>query len=189
MYWVRAPTVQSTDNAPSTMSAVDYELLHRCMGHPSKDVLRAGLKHIKDFPDVYIPSNEPVCPGCQLGKQPNHPFTHNEMHVTNPFELVYLDLKSFPVELYHKFKYAIILYDDYTSMGWVLGMHSKDQALLAVKAFLKYVQVQYQLEVKGWMSDQGGTYKSKAFEQLMHDNGIHVYDSAPHTPQQNGCAE
>ena len=39
-------------------------------------------------------------------------------------------------------------------MGWVLGIHSKDQALPAVKAFLKYVQVQYQLEVKGWMLKQ-----------------------------------
>ena len=74
-------------------------------------------------------------------------------------------------------------------MGWILRIHSKDQALLAVKAFLKYIQVQYQLEVKGWMSDQGGEYKSKAFEKLMHDNGIHVYDSVPHTPQQNGRAE
>ena len=92
MYWVCAPIVQSTDNATSSMSTVDYELLHRHMAHPSKDVLRAGRKHIKDFPDVYIPSNEPVCPGCQLGKQPNFPFTHNGMRVTKPFELVHLDL-------------------------------------------------------------------------------------------------
>ena len=171
------------------MSTVNYKLLHRHMGHPSKDVLRAGWKHIKDFPNVYISFNEPVCPGCQLGKQPNCPFTHNEMRVTKPFELVHSDLKSFPVESYHKFKYAIIFYDDYTSMGWILGICSKDPALLAVKAFLKYVQVQYQLEVKGWMSDQGGEYKLKAFEQLMCNNGIHVYDSAPHTPQQNGCTK
>ena len=38
------------------------------------------------------------------------------------------------------------------------------------------------------MSDQGGEYKSKAFEQLMCDNGIHVYNSAPHILQQNGGA-
>ena len=79
MYWVCTPTVWSTNNATSTMSTVDYELLHCHMGHPSKDVLRAGQKHIKDFPDVYISSNKPVCPGCQLGKQPNCPFTHDEI--------------------------------------------------------------------------------------------------------------
>ena len=39
------------------------------------------------------------------------------------------------------------------------------------------------------MSDQGGEYKSKAFKQLMHDNGIHVYDSVLHTPQQNDHTE
>ena len=42
MYWIRAPTVQSTNNVTSTMSTVDYELLHCHMEHPSKDVLRAG---------------------------------------------------------------------------------------------------------------------------------------------------
>ena len=80
------------------MSTVDYELLYCCMEHPSKDVLRAGQKHIKEFPDVYI-----------SGKQPNHPFTHNEMCAKN--------LNSFPMESHHKFKYTIIFYDDYTSMG------------------------------------------------------------------------
>ena len=39
------------------------------------------------------------------------------------------------------------------------------------------------------MSNAGGEYKSKAFGQLMRDQGIHVYESAPHTPQQNSCAE
>ena len=73
MYWVCAPIVQSNNNATSAMSAVDYEFLHCCMGHPSKDVLKAGQKHIKDFLAIYIPSNEPVCPGCPLGKQPLHP--------------------------------------------------------------------------------------------------------------------
>ena len=92
---------------------------------------------------MYIPSNEPICSGCQLDKQSNHLFIHNEMHVTKPFELVHSDLISFPVESYHKFKYAIIFYDDYIFMGWVLGICSKDQALLAIKAFLKYIQVQY----------------------------------------------
>ena len=87
-------------------------------------------------------------------------------------EIIFItDLKSFPVESYHKFKYATIFYDNYTLMGWVLGICSKDQALPAVKAFFKYIQVQYQLEVKGWMSNQGGEYKSKAFEQLMCDVG------------------
>jgi len=62
---------------------------------------------------------EPICPGCQLGKQPNHPFAANETRAMKPFELVHSDLKSFETESYHRSRYVIIFYDDYTSMGWI----------------------------------------------------------------------
>ena len=39
------------------------------------------------------------------------------------------------------------------------------------------------------MSDAGGEYKSKVFDKLLLDNEIHVFQSAPHTPQQNGRAK
>ena len=136
-----------------------------------------------------IPPVEPVCPGCQLGKQPNRPFAANETHATKPFELVHLNLKSFETESYHRSRYIIVFYDDYTSMGWIKPLRTKDQALPATKEFIKYIQNQHSASIKGWMSDAGGEYKSKAFRQLMHDQGIHIYESAPHTPQQNGCAE
>ena len=50
-----------------------------------------------------------------------------------PFELIHSDLKSFEVESYHKYKYVIIYYDNYTSMAWVICLRSKDQALTATK--------------------------------------------------------
>jgi hypothetical protein len=189
MYWARAAPIRNLDSTRLSTSAVDYELIHRRLGHPSKEVIRAGRKHIKDFPDVNIPSVESVCPGCQLGKQPNRPFSKNEVRATKPFELIHSDLKSFEVESYHKNKYAIVFYDDYTSMGWVLAIRSKDRALSATKEFLTYVSNQYNTQVKGWMSDAGGEFKSAAYKQLMRDHGIHIYESAPHTPQQNGRAE
>jgi transposase InsO family protein len=79
--------------------------------------------------------------------------------------------------------YTIVFYDDYTSMGWVLAIHTKDRALSATKEFLTYVSNQYNTQVKGWMSDAGGEFKSTAYKQLMCDHGIHIYESAPHTPQ------
>ena len=39
------------------------------------------------------------------------------------------------------------------------------------------------------MSDAGGEYKSRAFDDLFKGEGIHIFQSAPHTPQQNGHAE
>jgi len=101
------------------MIIIDYELLHCRLGHPFKDVLRAACKHVKDFPSMTIPPVEPICPGCQLGKQSNRPFAVNESHTTKPFELVHSDLKSFETQSYHRSRYIILFYDDYTSMGWI----------------------------------------------------------------------
>jgi len=116
MYWVRAPPVHDVISAGIDMIAIDYELLHRRLEHPSKVVLRAAHKHVKNFPSVTIPPVEPVCSGCQLGKQPNYPFAVNKSRATKPFELIHSDLKSFKSKSYHRSRYIIIFYDDYTNV-------------------------------------------------------------------------
>jgi len=59
--WVRAPPVHNITSASIDMITIDYELLHRWLRHPSKDVFRAARKQVKDFPSVIIPPVEPVC--------------------------------------------------------------------------------------------------------------------------------
>jgi len=122
MYWARAPPVHDITSATINMIAIDYELLHRQLTHSSKDVLRAACKHVKDFPNVTIPHVEPVCPGCQLGKQPNYSFAVNGSRAMKPFELVHSDLKSFETESYHRSRFIIIFYDNYISMGWIKSL-------------------------------------------------------------------
>jgi len=100
-----------------------------------------------------------------------------------------LDHKSFPVTLYQKFKYVITFYDDYTSHAWTMPLHSKAAAITAAKDFLKMVHVQHDVHIVGWMSDAGGEYKSDLFDQALLEKGIKIYQSAPRTPMQNGCAE
>jgi transposase InsO family protein len=39
------------------------------------------------------------------------------------------------------------------------------------------------------MSNAGGEYKSNTFLKTLKDAEIKILQSAPHTPQQNGCAE
>ena len=55
--------------------------------------------------------------------------------------------------------------------------------------FLQMVKTQFQTLIQGWMSDFGGEYKSIAYDNLLKGEGIRIYNSAPHVPQQNGCAE
>ena len=51
------------------------------------------------------------------------------------------------------------------------------------------IKTQYGKTIKEWMSDAGGEYKSTAFIKALNKQGIKVLQSAPHTPQQNGCVE
>ena len=39
------------------------------------------------------------------------------------------------------------------------------------------------------MSDFSGESKSIAYDDMLKGEGIRIYISAPHVPQQNGCAE
>ncbi|KAL7281613.1 hypothetical protein ACG7TL_004930 [Trametes sanguinea] len=106
-----------------------------------------------------------------------------------PFELIHSNLKSFPVDSYHKYKYAIMFLDDHTSYAWAVCLRFKDAALTATKHFLANVENQFKTKVQKWMSDGGGEYKSKAFDNLLKDKGIEILQSVPHQPQQNGRAE
>ena len=172
-----------------TVCNLDYQTMHRRLGHPSKDVLRHAREHTADFPTIEFPKEEPLCRGCAEGKMPLRSFPPSVRRASRPFELIHSDLKSFPVDSYHKYKYAIMFLDDHTSYAWAVCLRSKDAALTATKHFLANVENQFKTKVQKWMSDGGGEYKSKAFDALLKDKGIEILQSVPHQPQQNGRAE
>ena len=68
LFWLGASSV-----TPTSLNLVykeDYEIMHRCMGHPSKDVMRHALQNTKGFPKLNFPRSEPLFPGCAQGKMP-----------------------------------------------------------------------------------------------------------------------
>src|SRR6267154_771125 len=168
---------------------VDFEVIHHRLAHPSNDVLQTASKYVKDFPSkIEIPEDH-VCPGCAQGKMTNKSFPSSQTRATKPFQLIHSDLKSFPIESYRKYKYAIVFLNDYTSTAWTMNLCTKDAALPVTKRFIAMVETQYHEKIKGWMSDAGGEYKSKAFLEMLHDRGIKILQSIPHVHQQNGRAE
>ena len=119
------------------------------MGHPLKDILQHACKHIKNLPDVEIPTEVSICPGCAMGKLPNRSFPSNQQCATHVFELIHSDLESFSTESYHHHKYVITFIDDFTSMAWTTPLHSKDAALVLTRHFLKLVSTQFNAKVQG----------------------------------------
>ena len=75
-YGIRSiPTIRS--NYIASVSKVDYDIMHRRFGHPSKAVLRHAQKHMQRFPEIHFPTEDCICPGCALGKMSNRAFPEN----------------------------------------------------------------------------------------------------------------
>ena len=124
IYWFSATLLkEQTDVAQlSTIFAVDCDLWHCQMGHPSKDVLSQARRHIENFPKDLAspPSNAPICRGCAEGKMHLQPFEDSTSRASRPFELIHSDLKELPVLSYHHYKFFVTFLDDYTSHSWIV---------------------------------------------------------------------
>src|SRR6201996_3091849 len=187
IYWLFAEI--ATVQEGQCIYSVDYELMHKRLGHPSKDVMAQFPKQSNGTKRFDMPKDVPVCPGCAQGKMPASPHTPSESRASAPFERIHSDLKSFPVLSYHKYKYFVSFIDDYTSHAWIILLRQKSAAITALKQFTAMVKTQYGADIKEWMSDAGGEYKSDAFLKTLKDAGTKILQSVPHTPQQNGRAE
>ena len=128
--------------------AVDYETVHHRLEHLSKETLRCARENMTNFPEVKIPFNDPICSGCALGKMPNCPFPSSKYQAIQPFQLIHLDLKTFPTLSYYKQKYMITFYDNFISHAWISALTTKDKALQATRHFLAYVKNQYHATVQ-----------------------------------------
>jgi hypothetical protein len=66
IYWLSDRlTSQHAMLAMSSVTTVDYNIMHRHFAHPSKDVLRHASGNTQNFPsNMLFPSNDPVCQGC-----------------------------------------------------------------------------------------------------------------------------
>jgi len=118
------------------------------------------------------------------GKITNRHFPLSNYCVTCSFQLIYSDLKTFPVISYYWQKYIIIFYD-----YWISVLTTKDKAIQATKHSLAFVENQFHTAVQIWMSDSRGKYKSTAFNDLLENRGIRILQSAPYTSQQNNHME
>jgi Integrase core domain len=185
IYWLEACTSDKHRHftMPTTIYKVDYDLMHKRMGHPSMDVLCNAKNHTKGFPnDIIYPEETPLCWGCAQGKMPSASFPSSQSHASRPYEKVHSDVKSFPVASYCKAQYFISFLDDYTSHATVVLINKKSSVIVALKQFLSYIETQFNVTVKEWMSNAGGEYKSEAFDAVLCDKGIRILQSVPHTP-------
>ena len=151
LYWLDATStaVEAQSVIMPIIYTVDYDLMHRRLGHPSKEVFQRAMDNTKGFPDgIKIPTTQDVCPGCAQGKMPATSHPPSDTRATAAFECIHSDLKSFPILSYHKYKYFIVFFDDCTSHVWITLLCDKASAISALKQWLVLIKNQYSTTIK-----------------------------------------
>jgi hypothetical protein len=191
IYWLSARlTSWHTMLAMSSVTTVDYNIMHRCFAHPSKDVLQHASGNTQNFPsNMSFPSNDPVCQGCAEGKMTRSSFPPSPGHSKALFDKIHMDLKEFSVQSYSHYKFFILFFDNCTSFGWIVLLRRKSEANPAIRQFIAMVKNQFNKVIHEFMIDAGGEFKSKGLRTFLKEVGINILTSVPHMHQQNGCAE
>jgi hypothetical protein len=143
IYWLSARlTSWHAILAMSSVTTVDYNIMHRRFVHPSKDVLRHASGNTQNFPsNMSFPSNNPVCQGCAEGKMTRLSFPPSPEHSKAPFDKIHMDLKEFSVQSYNNYKFFILFFDDCTSFGWIVLLRRKSEADPAIRQFIAMVNL------------------------------------------------
>ena len=191
IYWVNSKVLSGEElTVHKSMHRDNYDLWHRRLGHPGKQVFEKFESSTRNFPkSIEIPKNLPVCEGCAKGKMHSRSFPENSARATCLFERIHSDLKEFAVLSYHCYKYYISFIDDYASHSWISLLKKKSNSLAATKQFLAMVKNKHQSTVGEWMTDNGGEYVDKNYIKLLKDEGIKIQRSVLAQPQMNGRAE
>ena len=147
IYWLKCQIVPGeTLMAKSVVHPIDYDVLHKCFGHTSKDPLKHLKASTKNLPikEVVFPKTDTsVCKGCTEGKMPSRTFSESETRAQKPFDKVHTNLKSFPMQSYHKYNYYVSFYNDYTSCGWITLLQCKSDTIIAIRHFIAMAKTQF----------------------------------------------
>jgi len=121
----------------------DYQIWHKCVGHMSEGAFKQLGNSTWNFPEsIKIPKQISICTGCELGKKPSRTFKESSSCAKENFELIHLDLKEFPVLLYHKYKYFIVFLDDWLGFMHLINLKKKSDTIIAMKHYEAYVRIQ-----------------------------------------------
>jgi hypothetical protein len=162
--------------------SISMDLAHRRFVHLSEKVLCKFPSATSEYPPVDGKLSSGPCSRCVQGKMHQHAYPPFSQRASKPFELIHSDLKSFPVESYHQYKYVIVFYDDYSLHAWISCLRQKSSAISMTKQFIAMVNTYYESAVRSWMSDAKREYKLDIFDNMLCNQGIKILTSTPHIP-------
>jgi transposase InsO family protein len=175
----------------SKKKLADLEKWHSRMGHLNvKDLMQSsGKGNIRGL-NLKKSSGDFNCEVCALNKLTRAPFPKHSERITGLLEIVHSDLCG-PIRIpsIGKSLYFMTFIDDSSRYCVVKFLKCKSEALNAFKEIKNLWENQKSAKIKIFMSDNGGEFMSKEFDDFLKLNGIEHRTSAPYCPEQCGTAE
>ena len=125
----------------------------------------------------------PTGPSCSSS------FHSSSSHAARIFDLVYCDLWTSPVISISRYKYYLVVVDDYSHYSWTFPLRAKFDAFLALVHFFAWVSTQFGLTVKTVQCDNGREFDNSTSHAFFLSHGVHLRMSCSYTSSQNGKAE
>ena len=181
LYRLRAPFHEA---CASALSGID--LLHRRMGHASKEYLKKFLKKGER-------TTLSFCDACALTRAKRRPFrttVTDKPHATRPLSLVVSDLCGpFRIASLQGFRYFMTLIDVYSIFIFVCFLRTKDAASTKIEQWFVMIKAQIGTVPTVFQSDGGGEYTGNDTRAVFHKNGTKFITTAAGSSNQNAIAE
>ena len=85
--------------------------------------------------------------------------------------------------------YYVSFIDEFSRNTWIYFLRKKSKVFDKFKEFKALVENHTEKKIKALMTDNGGEFCNKEFEEFCKKCGIARQNNTPYTPQKNGVAE
>jgi transposase InsO family protein len=166
---------------------------HERLGHASRSQLKYLVEQgiIKDFNLVELKNYKLGCVACEKGKMTRMSFSkRKDRNSTCIGDVIHSDVCGpiTPIAL-GGYRYFVTFTDDYSRFTWVTLIKHKDEVFSLFKNLYNELKTQKGVKIKKLVSDGGGEYISRVFENYLLKKGIESEFTPKNTPQMNGVAE
>ena len=152
----------------------------------SKSMVTGMTTTAKDFHSAA----EKKCEVCIMSKHTREAFPESSTKSTRRLELIHMDVQGpFQTTSLGGMKYNATFLDDYSDLGVVRPVPSKDRVPDIVIEVIEMLENQCGERVRAVRSDRGGEYVNHRLRRYFGQKGIVHQTTAPYSPQQNGSAE
>lgn len=182
--FVNLRVLRTCNSSPSSFS---FNLWHERLGHINPQYVRDTSKVTTGMTGK---DSSHFCESCAISRSTRVPFSGQLPRPGSPLDTVHTDLSGrISPATPSGFEYFMKITDGCSSYRWIYLLRFKSEALEKLKEWKLQAEKLTGLKVRRIISDGGGEYVNKLFDEFVRSEGITHQYTAPHTPHQNPISE